>query len=220
MTASTMITALMMLAVSLAASAGLCSRADAAAPPCSILVESETPPGSPFKTTTDLTGLTVTEPAGLGMASVYFQTSFTVSGDFQASVHASRAKLGNAYLGIAVGTPGRSGHALQDIFFNAGDAITSNVFPSGTPTQPNSVSVKLAQRDADFHLRRAGNVITASYSHNAEFVSVQMSSSNSGYSVPVVITLFLIEAGQDADEHQGIFSRLRIVSAGHETRCW
>jgi hypothetical protein len=153
--------------------------------------------------------LTFSQKAGDGNDTISATTSFTASGDFTATVTASRPTLGNAYLGLGVSD--HYENALENIFYSSNNALYSNVFNltgGGVTTfgGPNSST------SATFKISRSGNVLASGYDSGSGFTVLATSPNVAGYGVPITVYLFLQEENGDISPHEGSFSSLNITS--------
>lgn len=151
--------------------------------------------------------LVLSQKAGAGNDEISASTTFTVSGDFTATVSVSRSALGNAYVGLVVGDQYQN--ALMDIFYASNNGLYSNVFNltgGGVTTYGGANS----STNATFTISRSGNVLTSGYNSGSGFNVVANSPDLGGYGVPVTVGLFLIEENGDTGAHQGSFSALNV----------
>jgi len=164
-------------------------------------------------------GLTISQAAGYGNGELQFPTSFTISGDFSASVVVSRQGLGTAELGLMVTDQYVS--SLIDIYFHASSDIVSNTFPLvPNPTYlVKQTEISNSNTSVTFRISRRGNRLVSAYDDGAGFVVLNSSTDVAGYGAPVKVSLFLIEAYNDTGAHQGSFSSLRISAVSLGSTC-
>jgi hypothetical protein len=149
--------------------------------------------------------LNVSEAAGTGNSSMKFQTPFSVSGDFIASVDAARTTVGfggNFVIRVDLGSSD-----FADAFLSNTDFIASVIT---TPPLTN-VTVTDTTISANLQIKRVGSTITTLYTDGSG-THVLQSRSDPSFTATMPIRIFLDQEAGNTAAQSGYFDNLTITS--------
>ena len=145
--------------------------------------------------------------AGKGNGGISVTTTFSLAGNFVASVRASGVGLGRGGLGMSLGSAD-VGNTLADLFLNgASVTVNGNIFQpvfSGAYLQNPATSPTLT-------ISRVGDTVSEIFDPGSGPVLVN-SGTGAALGVPMTIDLFLEVASGDLGAHQGTFSDFTVDS--------
>lgn len=150
--------------------------------------------------------LNVSSAAGTGNGSVTFTTPFTVSGDFTATVDATRLSLPfGGDMVIEMLLPG----GFLDIYENGPGSIFSNT----DATRGLFASASDSNATVNLKISRVGNTLTTSFSDNGgSTYTTLLSATDASFGGPTPFTIFLDQEHGNTSAQSGYFDNLTITS--------
>jgi hypothetical protein len=152
--------------------------------------------------------LNVSGAAGTGNGDVLFTTPFSVSGDFTATVDATRSVLNSGGdMVIQILLPGPGG--FLDIY----EAGPSNIFSNTDATRGLFNSASDSNTTVNLKIARVGNTLTTSFSDNggATYTTL-LSATDASFGGPTPIDIFLDQEHGNTGAQSGYFDNLSITS--------
>lgn len=145
--------------------------------------------------------------AGVGNGSARVKTTFTVTGDFSATIIAHRSSLaGDGEAGIVT----RHETGFTDVFFFGNSQVNSNIFVAPISSSKTSST---GASDVTFRIRRVGSDLFHEFDAGSGFQELQTAQA-SELSGPVTIELFLVQEFGNTNAHGVSFNDLSIMSDG------